>query len=205
MTIAIVGSGNVGGALAQTFIKAGHSVFIGARLPLSEKSIKLASIIGEDRFIPVKQAAKQADVIIITTPPDAILSLIPQLGAVQHKIIVDATNSVRTRPEGFATAFHAIKEKTGSEQVVKCFNTTGYENMLNPVYQGAGIDLFCAGNHKESKQTIIQLTKEIGFGNCYDFGGDDKVQLLEQFALSWINLAIMQGLGRTIAFKIIHR
>ncbi len=35
--------------------------------------------------------------------------------------------------------------------------------------------------------------------------GDDKVELLEKFALSWINLAIMQGHGRDITFKMIRR
>ena len=205
MIIAIIGSGNVGGALAQSFIKAKHTVLMGVRLPLSDKSLKLATVIGEDRFTSVENAAKQAQVIIITTPPDAVLSLIPQLGDVSNKIIIDTTNSVRTKPEGYATAYHAIKEQTGSNLVVKCFNTTGFENMLNPIYNGEGIDMFCAGDSKEAKATAIQLSKDIGFSNCYDFGGDDKVQLQEQLALSWINLAIMQGHGRNLAFKIVRR
>jgi glutamate dehydrogenase/leucine dehydrogenase len=43
MKIAIIGSGNVGGALAQQWIKAGHSVLIGAKFPLSDKNIQLAA------------------------------------------------------------------------------------------------------------------------------------------------------------------
>ena len=101
--------------------------------------------------------------------------------------------------------FHAIKLLTNSEAVVKCFNSTSYENMLNPVYNGEAIDMFCAGNDNNSKLAIQKLCTDIGFANCYDFGGDDKVELLEKFALSWINLAIMQGHGRNIAFKLIHR
>jgi 8-hydroxy-5-deazaflavin:NADPH oxidoreductase len=205
MNIAIIGSGNVGGALAQSFIQAGHMVLIGAQLPLSEKSIKLATVIGEDRFTSVENAARQAEVIIITTPPEAVLAIIPQLGDVQQKIIIDTTNSVRTKPEGYATAYHAIKEKTGTELLVKCFNSTGFENMRNPVYNGEGIDMFCAGNNKEAKAVATKLATDIGFATCYDFGGDDKVQLLEQLALSWINLAIMQGHGRNLAFKLIRR
>lgn len=205
MTIAIIGSGNVGGALAQSFIKAKHTVLMGVRLPLSDKSLKLATVIGEDRFTSVEYAAKQADVIIITTPPEAVLSLILQLGDISNKMIIDATNSVRTKPEGYPTAYHAIKEKTGSDRVVKCFNTTGFENMLNPVYNSVGIDMFCAGNNKEAKAITTKLATDIGFATCYDFGGDDKVQLLEQLALSWVNLAIIQGHGRNLAFKLIRR
>ena len=65
--------------------------------------------------------------------------------------------------------------------------------------------MFVAGNSDKGKAMTIQLAKDAGFGECYDFGGDDKVALLEQFALSWINLAIMQGHGRGIAFKVVKR
>lgn len=205
MNIAIIGTGNVGGALAQQLLKAGHSVLMGVRFPLSEKSLKLAAKIGEDRFAAVENAAKQSEVIIITIPPDAVPALITQLGDVSNKTIIDATNSIRVKPEPYPTAFHAIKAITKSEQLVKCFNTTGFENMLNPVYNGEGIDMFCAGNSKEAKQLAEKLSKDIGLVACYDFGGDDKVELLEKFALSWINLAIMQGHGRNLAFKVVKR
>jgi predicted dinucleotide-binding enzyme len=205
MNITIIGTGNVGSALAQQLIKAGHTVLMGAKFPLSEKSIRLATKIGEDRFTAIENATKQSEVIIITTPPDAVLQIIPQLGNLEGKTIIDATNSVRVKPENYPTAFHAIKAITKSDAVVKCFNTTGFENMLNPIYHGEGIDMFCAGNHQPSIEIATQLAKEIGFANCYDFGGDDKVELLEKFALSWINLAIMQGLGRDIAFKVVKR
>lgn len=205
MKIAIIGSGNVGGALAQQFVKAGHTVLIGAKFPLSEKSVRLATKIGEDRFAAVENAVKQSEVIIITTPPDAILQIIPQLGNTAGKTIIDATNSVRVKPENYATAYHAIKALAKDAAVVKCFNTTGFENMLNPIYNGEGIDMFCAGDDKQAKQVAERLAKDIGFASCYDFGGDDKVELLEKFALSWINLAIMQGHGRDIAFKVVRR
>ena len=157
MKIAIIGTGNVGGALAQQLIKAGHTVLMGAKFPLSEKSINLATKIGEDRFTSIEYAAKQCEVIIITTPPDAVLQLIPQLGNLEGKTLIDATNSVRTRPEPYPTAYHAIKAITKLETVVKCFNTTGFENMLNPLYKGEGIDMFCAGNNKESKQIVVEV------------------------------------------------
>lgn len=206
MKISIIGSGNVGTALGQGFIKAGHQVSFGVRDVSSVKSEKASALISGATFKSVEEASQSAEVIIITTPPEAVLNLIPQLGDVKNKIIVDATNSVRTKTEPFATAFHAIRDLTKSEKVVKCFNSTGFENMTNPIYPNfGGIDMFCAGNDKESKSVVQQLAKDIGFSECWDFGGDDKVELLEKFALSWINLAIMQGHGRSIAFKVIKR
>lgn len=117
----------------------------------------------------------------------------------------DSTNSARTKPEPYKTAFHAIKEITKAAHVVKCFNSTRFENIANPVYHGAGVDMFCAGTSERAKNIAELLSKNIGFANCYNFGGDDTVELLEQFALCRINLAIMQRHGRDLAFKILKR
>lgn len=205
MNIAIIGSGNVGTALAQVWQKAGHHVIMGVRNPDSPKTQQARQQLTDIVFQTVTHAAKEAEVLVITTPPEAVLELIPQLGDVSNKTIIDTTNSIRTRPEPHATAYHAIKHTTGSQKVVKCFNSTGFENMRNPIYNGEGIDMFAAGNDAGAKAVAEKLAKDAGFATCYDFGGDDKVELLEKFALSWINLAIMQGHGRNIAFKIERR
>lgn len=204
MKIAIIGSGNVGGALAQQWIKAGHTVLIGAQFPLSEKNRTLATQIGEDRFAAIENAVKQCDVVLIATPPTAIFEIIEQLGDVQNKVLIDATNAVMKSPEPYKTVYHCLADKTKAE-IVKCFNTTGFENMLNPVYKGEGIDMFMAGDSEPAKKVAKQLALDGGFGTCIDFGKSDKVELLEKLALSWINLAIMQGHGRDIAFKLVHR
>ena len=204
MKIVIIGSGNVGGALAQQWIKAGHTVLIGAKFPLSEKNSQLAAKIGEDRFTSVQSAVQQSEVVLIATPPTAVFDIIEQIGDVSGKTLIDATNAVRQKPAPFDTVYHALAEKTKGN-VVKCFNTTGFENMLNPVYHDEKLDMFMAGDNSEAKQIAQKLALDAGFGTCWDFGKGDKVVLLEQFALSWINLAIMQGHGRDIAFRVVRR
>jgi len=204
MTIAIIGSGNVGGALAQQWSKAGHTIYIGANFPLSDKNKALAEKLGESCFLSITEAVTKSEVILIATPPTAIFDILPPLGDVSNKVIIDATNAVSKKPEPFKTVFHCLQANT-SAALVKCFNTTGFENMLNPIYQGTGIDLFMAGDSEYAKQIAGQLAIDAGFAHCYDFGKADKVELLEQFALSWINLAIMQGMGRGIAFRLVRR
>jgi 8-hydroxy-5-deazaflavin:NADPH oxidoreductase len=203
--IAIIGAGNVGSALGNGWIKAGHQVVFGVRDPQSAKTQKALSLIPEAKTQTITEASKNAGIIVITTPPEAVIELIPHLGDLTNKIVIDTTNSVRTRPEPYATAYQAIKEITKAADVVKCFNSTGFENMLNPIYHGEGIDMFAAGDSIKAKKVAEQLAKDLGFATCYDFGGDDKVELLEKFALSWINLAIMQGHGRNLAFKLLRR
>lgn len=204
MKIAIIGSGNVGGALAQQWINAGHTVLVGAKLPLSDKNIQLATKIGEDRFTSVAFAVKQCDVVLIATPPTAIFDIIEQMGDVSGKILMDATNAARQKPAPYDTVYHALTDKTRGK-VVKCFNSTGFENMQNPIYHGEKIDMFMAGDDAEAREVARQLALDAGFGTCWDFGKGDKVVLLEHFAMSWINLAIMQGNGRDIAFRVARR
>ena len=155
--------------------------------------------------LPTSEAVKKADVILIAAAPQATPDIAKSLGDVSEKIIIDAMNSVRVKPDGFNNTTEALAALTNCNDIVKCFNTTGAENMLNPVYGKTGIDMFMCGNSKKAKDIAKQLSNDLGFENCYDFGGSDKFELQEQLAMSWINLAIMQGQGRNIAFKIIKR
>ena len=153
----------------------------------------------------IAEASANAEVIMIAAVPRAVKDIATQLGDVSNKIIIDAMNSVRTKPEPFSNTTEALLNLTNCKDIVKCFNTTGAENMANPIYHGKGIDMFYSGDSDKAKRVTAQLAKDIGFENVYDFGGSDKFILLEQFALSWINLAIMQGHGRNMAFKVVKR
>lgn len=50
-----------------------------------------------------------------------------------------------------------------------------------------------------------EVQGDAGFCECYDVGGNDKFELMEQFAWFWINLAMFQGQGRDIGFKLLKR
>lgn len=203
MNIAIIGTGNVGGALATQWAKKGHNIHLGVKNKDQFKGSELLKNANTSVF-SIKEAIELSDVILIATPPTAIFDIVEEMGDVSGKVIIDSTNSVMKSPEPYKTVFHMLAEKTNAE-VVKCFNSTGFENMKDPVYHGEGIDMFMAGDSEKAKDVARQLALDCGFGSCWDFGKADKVELLEKFALSWINLAIMQGHGRNIAFKVVRR
>ena len=204
--IAIIGSGNVGGALAKKWLKAGHTVLVGARFPLSEKNVKLATEIGEDCFTSIDSAVKQCEIILISTPATAAVEVVKSLGDTKGKIIIDAMNIVMGRgPQGDKNTSDAILDNTQTKDVVKCFNTTGANNMQNANYGNLAIDLFVAGDSEKGKLAAMQLAKDAGFAECYSIGGNDKFELMEQFAWFWINLAMFQGQGRDIGFKLLKR
>lgn len=203
MHIAIIGTGNVGGALATQWARKGHHIHLGVQDTNKFKGQGLMELPNIDVQY-IREAVGKSEVVLIATPPVAIFDIIDQMGDVSGKVIIDATNSVMKKPDPYPTVFHALSDKTSGE-IVKCFNTTGYENMLNPIYDEVGIEMFMSGDSVRAKDTARQLALDCGFSDCLDFGQSDKVVLQEHLALSWINLAIMQGHGRGMAFKVVKR
>lgn len=203
MKIAIIGHGNVGGALARVWAGKGHELLIGARHPEEARAQALAAVPGIT-VTTIPEAVKAAEVILVATPAHIVLDLIGALGDLDGKVLIDATNAVARGPEPYATAFDAFRERTRAE-VAKCFNTTGFENMQNPQYGELAADMFVAGSSARAKAVATQLARDAGFAECYDFGGDDRVKALEHLAFAWINLAIFQKHGRNIALKILKR
>ncbi|AEE51126.1 NADPH-dependent F420 reductase [Haliscomenobacter hydrossis] len=205
MKIAIIGTGNVGGALATKWAQCGHTILLGVK---DIDNFKGKALLNNPNTTvhAIASAVQQAEVILLATPATAVVEVCQSLGDTTGKVIIDAMNIIMGRgPAGFSNTSDAILAHTATQDVVKSFNTTGYNNMENTEYQGQAIDMFVAGSSEKGKEVAIQLAKDAGFADCYDVGGNDKFQLMEQFAWFWINLAMFQGQGREMAFKLLKR
>jgi len=201
MTITIIGAGNIGGTLAEKWKAAGHDILIGARNPGDEETLKWAQGIGA-RVISIPDAVKACDAVLIATPGKVVVDLAASIGdALSGKVVMDATNMAG--PLGTAAGFEALR-KVGAD-AVKVFNCTGWENLADVRYGDQEADMFMAGGSDAAKATVRELVKAVGFADAIDLGGDDKVPILEGFALVWIDLAIMQKMGRGIVFKLLRR
>jgi predicted dinucleotide-binding enzyme len=205
MKIAIIGTGNVGGALATKWANKEHEINLGVRDVNNFKGKELL-INTNAKVYTIAEAVKISEVILLSTPAPSTVEVVKSLGDTTGKIIIDAMNIVMNRgPQGYKHTTDAILDNTQTKDVVKCFNTTGFNNMQNPNYGNLQLDLFVAGDSEKGKQVAIQLAKDAGFAECYSIGGNDKFELMEQFAWFWINLAMFQGQGREIGFKLLKR
>ncbi|MCB0812678.1 MAG: NAD(P)-binding domain-containing protein [Flavobacteriales bacterium] len=201
MNITIIGAGNIGGTLAEKWKAAGHDIRIGARNLGDEETLKWAQGIGA-RVMPIAEAVKAGDAVLVATPGKAVVDLAASLGsALAGKLVMDATNMAG--PLGTAPGFDALR-KSGAD-AVKVFNCTGWENLADVRYGDQVADMFMAGGSEAAKARVRELVKDVGFTDAIDLGGDDKVHILEGFALVWIDLAIFQKMGRGIAFTLLQR
>jgi hypothetical protein len=122
--------------------------------------------------------------------------------------LLDTTNpltaefrlDVGSHGESGAERLQAI---AGAAHVVKVFNTTGFDNMRDPRYDGAPTVMFAAGDDANAKKVALDLATALGF-DAIDAGPLTRARELEHLALLWISLAF-GGHGRNIAFRLVRR
>jgi hypothetical protein len=209
MHIAIIGTGNVGQALAYGWTSKGHQVTFGSRNPTGEKAqAAIAATGGKAAVTREQEAVQAAEVVVLATPWEAIETVVKGLGDLAGKVLIDATNPIGP---GFQLA--AGKDDSGAElvqhlapnaRVVKAFNSTGAENMRDPIYDGEPTTMFICGDDAAAKTIVKSLAEDLGFAVA-DTGGLMTARYLEPLAMVWIHLAIVQKQGRGIAFKLVRR
>jgi predicted dinucleotide-binding enzyme len=208
MNVAIIGAGSVGGTLGRRFAEAGHDVAFGVRDPA--KGVKGGAPDGA-RLTSIPDAGRSADVIVLTVPWQAVPNVVRELRPTNGQVVVDAVNPLVSGAGGLALDVGPNGE-SGAERlaamapgvhVVKTFNTTGANNMADPVYGGEPTVMFYAGDNPEAKAAVHTLVAGIGF-DAVDAGSLSRSRELEHLAFLWISLA-SGGMGRNIAFKLARR
>jgi 8-hydroxy-5-deazaflavin:NADPH oxidoreductase len=214
MKIAIIGTGNVGSALGQSWAGRGHEVIFGATDPRSEKvKAVVAGCSGKGRALTVGEASAAAPVIVLATPWDATADAVRSLGNVRGKVLIDATNPIALGMEGLRAGLVVGHKTSGAEmvavwaegaRVVKAFNTIGAPNMRNPVFRTNAAAMFICGDDSEAKAVVQQLSNDLGFAT-EDAGGLSAARLLEPMAMLWIHLAFQRGWGTDFGFGVLRR
>src|SRR5579884_3178364 len=102
MKLAIIGAGNVGGALGTAWArKAGHEIFFGVTNPQSDKTQALLRTLGgKARAGTAAEAASFSNTIVLTTPWPATEAALRGMGDLAGKIVLDATNPLAMGPNG---------------------------------------------------------------------------------------------------------
>ncbi len=209
MKLAIIGSGNVGGALGKLWAEKGHDITFGSRDPSADGVKAAAAAAGGAAIANVAGAAAGAEVVVIAVPWTAVPATIEAAGDLSGKIILDATNPLEADLSGLAvdsstSAAQEIAKLAGGAAVVKAFNSTGAGNYSNPGFGGQAASMLICGDDDDAKATVAQLTESLGF-DVVDAGPLANASSLESLALLWIKLAYVVDLGPEIAWKLLRR
>lgn len=209
MRIAIIGTGNVGSAIARGLIGKGHTVTLGARGPEDAPLAALAKEVGAAVTFPAAAAAV-ADMVILALPWAVAEGAVKALGDLAGKIVVDCMNPLGL--VGGALGLTLGHTTSGGEivqgwvpgaHVVKTLNQVGAEIMAQNDHLPQRPVMFMAGNEDAAKVRVAGLLRDLGF-DPLDAGDITKARLLEPFGMVWINQALFRGKGRRWAFAAVE-
>jgi 8-hydroxy-5-deazaflavin:NADPH oxidoreductase len=208
MKIAIIGAGGVGSALGQTWAAKGHEIQFAASNPASPKLAAALEKTKGASASAVPAAAAWADVVVLATSWTGAQAALEAAGDLRGKPLLDATNPLTPSFQlalGHSTSGgEQVQAWAPSASVVKIFNTTGWENMMNPAYPAGRAAMVFAGGDAAAKEAASRRAGDLGF-EALDLGGLDGARYLEPAAMVWIKLAIVQKLGRNVAFALMRR
>ncbi len=196
MSIAIIGSGNVGRAIGRGLASAGHDVVFGVRDPGDARHTDL------DNVAERTEAVAGAEIVLLAVPADAVTDTVPALGLTGAHTVVDATNAVGGPvPGGHPTMADLVASLVPAEtRLVKAFNTIGFEHMDTGTIDGRAAFLPVAGD-EPAADTIAELASSIGFDTVV-IGGREHFDTMEAHARLWIRLAFGVGWGRGFGFTV---
>jgi 8-hydroxy-5-deazaflavin:NADPH oxidoreductase len=158
MRIAIIGAGNVGGALGTAFSHAGHEVVFGVREPVSERTrAALASAEGASIASPAA-AVEAADVICFALRWDAVPEIVGQLPPLAGRIVIDAMNRLAGDPTRSTT--QDLADLLPGARLAKAFNTIGFENLTTAHERQKKAAMFVAGDDAEAKSVATRLAAQ---------------------------------------------
>jgi hypothetical protein len=209
MRVAIIGTGNVGSAIARGLTGKGHEVVLGARDPQAAEVAALAAETGAAAAAPAA-AATAAEVVILALPWGAAEGAVRALGDLAGKVVIDCMNPLGM--VGGTLGLTVGHGTSGGEivaswlpgaHVVKTLNQVGAEIMARNDHLPHRPVMFMAGNDDAAKAQVAALLTQLGFA-ALDAGDITKARLLEPLAMVWINQALFRGKGRMWAFAAVE-
>jgi predicted dinucleotide-binding enzyme len=201
MKIAVIGAGKIGGTLGEKWARAGHAVVYGVRDVSSTKALSAAEAGGRRAVDTIPNAISFAEIVIFAVPGAAVEPIVSsQAGALNHKIVIDATNKVGA-PE--MSAIPLLAAQAPNARLFRAFHNLGWENFAEPVIGGVQADLFyCGQADEQARQQVEGLIQDIGLRPIY-VGGLDQLPVVDNLTRLWFTLARGRNMGRRLAFKVL--
>lgn len=174
MKIAILGgTGPEGAGLGLRWAQAGHDIIIGSRVKDNAlaRANELNQKIGSSRVTGRTnlEAANAGEIVVLAIPYAGLASLLPEIKpACQSKVVVSSVvpltfgrGRLFTPPPAGSAAEEAQQLLGPGARVVAGFHHIAADALLSPTHP-IQCDLLIAGDHKDAKELVAQLGRDIG-------------------------------------------
>ncbi len=201
MKIAVIGSGEVGQALARGLVEEGHSVMIGTR-DTSKKDLKWTKNHDKEKlqvgsFAQAADFGEMAILAVAWHATENVLAIVrPELSG---KIVIDVTNPLLFSEDEAPqlaighnmSAGEMVQQTLTDSHVVKTLNTVSYRHMVRPEFKGGTPTMFMCGNNTSAKTHVKELLTSLGWKDIQDIGTIEKSRLLEPLCLLWVEYGVV--------------
>jgi 8-hydroxy-5-deazaflavin:NADPH oxidoreductase len=186
--VSIIGTGNMGQAIAGVADKGGHTV----------------QLLGQSD----SATAVTGDIVVLAVPYPAVSAVISERGdTLAGKIVVDITNplnfetfdSLTVPADSSATA--EIAAALPTSRVLKAFNTTFAGTLAAGSVGSLTTTVLIAGDDADAKSTLTGLITSGGL-NAIDAGPLERARELESIGFLQITLAASEKIGWTGGFGV---
>ena len=165
MNYSIIGSGNVGTALARLFARKKIDVAIAnSRGPKSLAS--LTKKLGPSVVPQSVQDAYEAEMIFLAVPFPAHKNVAKQFKTWKGKIVVDVTNALDVAPKdlGGRLSSEIVSKAFVGARLVKAFNHLPAAQLgTNPSRKGKRQVVFVSSNDADASATVAKVATRLGF------------------------------------------
>jgi len=191
MRIGVIGSGSVGRALGQAWSRSGHDVTVGIR--------DVAKAVEGARTGPVGEVIEAAEIVVFAVPGAAVASLaLANASALAGKLVIDAANRMG---EDRLNSLPELRDHVPGLRYVRAFNTLGWENFADPLYDGVAADLFFTASDADV-DLAERLIRDVGL-RPIRVGDDAAVDVVDGVARLWFALVFGRGRDRRLAFRVL--
>jgi 8-hydroxy-5-deazaflavin:NADPH oxidoreductase len=203
MDVTIIGTGNMGKALAARTLAGGHKVTLLGTAP--EKAEGVAQELSGDIGAGTVGDPIAGDVVVLAIWYPAVSDVLARYGdQLAGKVVVDITNPID--PEAFepleleaGSVAAEIAEKVPGARVVKAFNTTFAGTLTEGQVGGQALDVFLASDDEGAKGVVSELVRDGGL-RPVDAGPLARAHELE--ALGFLHMVLQESLGTGFASTI---
>lgn len=194
MKVGVLGSGDVAKALAGGFLKHGHAVKMGSRMPA-----KLTDWVKQHPKGQVgsfADAARFGELVVLAVKGTVAADVLraADTANLAGKPVIDATNPITDEPprngvlKFFTNLDESLMEQLQREfseaHFVKAFNSVGNALMVNPQFKAGKPTMFICGNDEAAKRTISGVLDQFGWETA-DMGKIEAARAIEPLCMLW--------------------
>ncbi len=209
LPVAIIGTGNVGGALGPRLAALGHPVIYGSREPGREDVRDLVSRTGDGASAAFpRDAAAAAGIVVLAVPAHALEQVVRDLGDLNGKIVVDVTTGAMRRA---ADGYMELEPGPANSQRVQAWAPQAHVVRVaipshyiiaQPRVLGVAPTVPIASDHRQAKETVARLIAGIGL-DPFDAGPLRFARAIDEFALLFM-VPLQQSRAEGIEIKFLR-